>query len=370
VSKPDVIVRTDQAGDEDKIVDLLVKGFNRWPHFDIDCSPRDHWNWKFIDNPAHKKQITLAEIDNVIVGCDHTLFNYVKIGDKTQECGQAVDSAVHPDYRGRGIYSKIRKYDEEVDHLESSNSNFVYSASSNPIIIKKEGEMETRPFPYLLVRLARIHDINLHLRNHDLSSKILLKTGYGAAKSVNSIGNMLSASKKSKSQFNIVNISRFDERVDPFWSKIKDNYNFILERSREYLNWRYCDHRGGNYVIRQAEEDGDIVGYIVFRVNRFENDYPTGFIVDLCTLSDRKDCENALIAEAVGYFDDLKVNVVNYAINKGHHLENRFKRFGFLDSRSNIYIGTHFNTHLKEFDELYNSPSDKLLLQFGDIDWI
>ena len=370
MSNTDVIVRTYQVGDEDQIVDLLVKGFNGWPRFDLDCSARDHWDWKFIDNPTRKKQITLAEINKVIVGCDHTLFNYVKIGEKTQESGQAVDSAVHPDYRGKGIYSKIRKFDEEVDHLQSSSTNFVYSASSNPIIIKKEGEMETRPFPYPLIRLARIIDIDLHLRSHNFSSKILLETGYRAAKSVNSIETMLSSSKKSNSKLKIVQIHRFDDRIKLFWKKIKENYLFILERSPEYLNWRYCDHRGGNYVIRQAEEDGEIIGYIVFRVNRYEKEYPTGYVVDLCTLPNRQDCENALIAEAVGYFDDLKVNVVNYVINKGHPFESRFKRFGFLDSRSNIYVGTHFTSYSKEYDELDGSPPDKILLQFGDIDWI
>jgi hypothetical protein len=99
----DVIIREYEEGDEAQIVNLLKIGFNGWPKFDLTCSKREHWNWKFLDSPIKKKQITVAEADGEIIGCDHTLYNHVKIGNETYICGQAVDTAIHPDFRGKGI---------------------------------------------------------------------------------------------------------------------------------------------------------------------------------------------------------------------------------------------------------------------------
>ena len=66
----------------------------------------------------------------------------------------------------------------------------------------------------------------------------------------------------------IKKISAFDERIDEFWKIVNDNHDFILERGREYLNWRYCDFRAGEFIVEQAEEDGKILGYIVYNINR------------------------------------------------------------------------------------------------------
>jgi hypothetical protein len=40
-------------------------------------------------------------------------------------------------------------------------------------------------------------------------------------------------------------IERFEEWADEFWTQLGARYKFIVQRDKDYLNWRYCDPRGG-----------------------------------------------------------------------------------------------------------------------------
>jgi hypothetical protein len=366
----DLIVRQYLPGDEDQIVKLLQIVFQGWPHFDLDHSSKDHWDWKFLDNPIKNQLAFVAEFENKIVGCDHMLMNRIKLGRKIFQCKQAVDAAVHPNFRGIGVYSKIRAYEMEVELDFSPPLGLIYYASGNPIIINKEEGLGYRRFPHPIVHLVRILNVDTHLKKYNLTKKSLLKYGYNTSKILDLIQNSLKKTKVVESKLRIVDINRFDERIEIFWDKIKDDYSFITEKSRKYLNWRYSDPRGGKYIIKEAEEDGAIIGYVVLRVNNYVSDYHTGFIVDLNTLWDHPDCADALIAESLRFFDETKINIVNYCIVKGHPYEKQFKKFGLVNSRNDIYVAYRSGSDVPELEDFKYSTPGKMLFQYGDIDWI
>ena len=162
---------------------------------------------------------------------------------------QAVDTAVHPDFRGGGVYSKIRAYELEVEPNFTPPLDLIYYSSGNPIIIKKEERIGYRRFPRPIVYLVRILDINKHLEKHDMPRKSLLKYGYNVSRILQSIQSSHKIAKVVESKMRIIDINAFDGRIESFWDKVKDDYSFITERSRKYLNWRYCDPRGGKYII-------------------------------------------------------------------------------------------------------------------------
>jgi len=362
-------IRPYRPGDEEQIVELLEIVFEGWPHFDLGCSPLDHWIWKFKDNPLHMNLIILAEAGGKIIGCDHAFITRIKVGERVLLSRQGVDAAVHPDFRGIGVYSKMKKLKIEMD--SKLNLGFVYWATMNPIF-KKSFEREDRlEFPHPVIEMNRILDVDLHVKKSATRKAWLKKYGFYALKTLKKIeGVYYGSTSKSRSKFEISGVERFDDRIDAFWQSVKDSYSFVTERSREYLNWRYCDPRGGNYIIKKAEEDEHLVGYIVLRINRYDQDYPKGFIVDLCTLTNRLDCADALIASAIGFFDERKVNITSYRALKGHPHERLFGRYGFLDNRDRIMVGYEPLLLGREQDSFKNTPSNRLLFQHGDIDWI
>ena len=134
---------------------------------------------------------------------------------------------------------------------------------------------------------------------------------------------------KLDSEVEISDIKYFDERIVEFWNRVKGNYDFIVERTREYLNLRYCDLRGGSYRVRLAADGEQVLGFSVLRVNRLK-EYHEGYVVDFLALPERLDVAWLLADNAVAQLYEEGVNVARYQVIKGHPYEVIFKKTRFL----------------------------------------
>jgi len=68
------------------------------------------WNWKYLENPFGESLLTVAEADGRIVGFDNLWPWELRYGDSLIRALQPCDSAVHPDYRGRGLFTSMRSH--------------------------------------------------------------------------------------------------------------------------------------------------------------------------------------------------------------------------------------------------------------------
>ena len=364
-------IRSYKPGDEKEIIQLLIHGFEGWPHFDLSCTPLDHWKWKFIDNPYRRSIVLVAENDDRIIGCTHGIFSRIKIGDKTFFCSPGADSAVHEDFRRHGVLQKLHAKKREA--WFENNVDLVYGASSNKHVINAWKKQKRVSFPHNIVNFIRVRDVDLLLRNIKAQSSLekqFTRYAIHLSKTFNILERLILSPSRKPNNVEVSNLDRFDDSVGSFWSRIKDDHLFITERSSEYLNWRYRDPRGGDYIVMQAVVNGEMVGYVALRINRFIEDFPQGYIVDLCTQMDRLDYAEALVGESVRFFDDVGVNVVYYDGVKSHPFFGVLKRFGFLDSRRRVNV-TYSRINMSEGDEAFKHSLPKnILFQYGDFDWI
>jgi hypothetical protein len=357
-----------QPGDEEEIVDCLVEVFDGWPHFDLRCSPVDHWRWKFIDNPPKLTVATLAKKEREIIGCFHGLPQRLKIGGQTYLSCQGVDAATHPDYGGMGVYSSLRRYKFEL--MRETAINFYYVVSAHQLLIDKN-KREGRPaLPFTLEQMLRIHDIDLHLRMDSSEKSLIKRYGYRALRAISRLKGPESDPAKTRDDLKIEEIKEFDHRIDGFWSNVAAHHKLIIQRDRDYLNWRYCDPRGGEYDVRIAEADGRIHGYIVLRVNRYVQNYPTGCIVDLLTLPGQTDVAGELAKYAVEYFDDRDVNMVQVNVLKNSSHEPIFHGLGFVKHPYKPFMNYAAEYGNGNLDELSKRDVGVMHFSFGDYDWI
>ena len=364
-------IRQFQPGDEEKIVELLKMVFYGWPQYDLPCSSLDHWKWKFMSSPLEMNTIVVAESEGRIIGCDHGLFTKVKVGKNIVTGQQGVDSAVHPDFRGKGIYTRMDKVKTSL--IRKAKTSFDYFATLNPIIIKVDLKTGAKPFPQSITKLVRIKDIDLFVKDTRINNDIkkhFLRYAVRAAKLFNNVEMLGVRSVKANSRIVISNVDQFDERVNLLWGAVKNDYFFITERSSGRLNWRYRDPRGGIYTVKQAVQDDEMLGYIVLRINSWEG-RREGFIVDILTSQDRYDCFDALISEGVRFFEEADVNVVNYCGVTGHPYVRSLKKIGFFDIRF-FTINIYYNKMVdgEDFSQFEVALPDRLLFHYGDFDWI
>ncbi|MCX6653865.1 MAG: hypothetical protein NTY03_01955 [Candidatus Bathyarchaeota archaeon] len=341
----DISIRLYQVGDEDKIVKLLLDVFKQWPVFDIGCSLLDHWKWKYIDNPANKDIFphVVAEYKGEIIGVSHGMWYYTKVGDGIFFSSKGTDVAVNQKFRGMGLYTKLTKLKHNICY--ELGWQFNYNLTANPIIsrasINTKPEERSFPFPHSIKNFLKIEDIGEFFKHSQKETKpwkrLYLKIGLIGSKAVNRLTNIQPRTPELKDvQFKEVSI--FDESFDKFYDKVKSSYSFIVEKTVKYMNWRYCDKRGGDYKVRVAEKNDEIVGYLVLRVNSVDKDNPVGYIMDVLALNGRDDVVDYFIKLSVDYFKERHINVVRAQLVGGHAYERILSKYGFLGSREKPYL--------------------------------
>ena len=65
------------------------------------------WNWKHIDNPFGASLVIVAEDSGQLIGLRAFLRWDIMENGKTITCCRAVDTAIHPDYQGKGLFKKL-----------------------------------------------------------------------------------------------------------------------------------------------------------------------------------------------------------------------------------------------------------------------
>lgn len=365
-------VRQFRSGDEYKIIELLELVFGGWPHFDLKCSSLDHWYWKFEGYHPENQIICVAESGEKIIGCNQGQYARIKIGDAIILSRQGVDTAVHPDFRGKGVYSRLDKMKDTL--YEKTDIKFVYFATTNPIVVKVDVKLGSRPFPHAVTKMIRVRNVDSlakERQNDSFFKKLEVRYLVKIAKLFNRFERFLLKTPKNDSDGLLVSdLEVFDEQANTLWDEEKKNYSFIKERTSEYLNWRYRDLRGGDYIVKQVRQGNTLLGYMVLRIKKYNPGQIEGYIIDVFTPLNRPDCFEALVREGVKFFDDAGVNTIYYCGVMGHPYLNLLKRYEFLDSRSivNIYFGATLDEgNLSQF---INAPPGRLLLHFGDMDWI
>src|SRR4030042_1978794 len=340
-------IRIYQEDDEYEILDLLELVFGQWPGYDIKCDPIDHWRWKYLENPVNKGLISLCLDNDKIIGCFHSVPMNIKIGDNIYKCTTGTDLAVHPDYRRMGIYGKMKTLLYEVEKKE--NISFHFGVSGNPILIENSKRIGQRYFPYETYKYVKIKEMNEHIKNWDdvSATKIF---GYSTLYTLNIIKRSYSKIDVN-SYYDIINIDHFSESINEFWDKVNKEYDFIVERRKEYLNWRYTSPNCSSYKILVAYDHNNIKGYIVLKIDRSKPIYPVGFIVDLLTESNGLSTAYQLMKEAVDYFDSEKVNMVLWQIINGHPYTQVATQFNLLNSRSHVFFNYNPDFSIEESDE-------------------
>ncbi len=369
MSQP-VVIRPFTRGDEERIVGLLQSVFKGWPRFDLECPPLDHWRWKFDDNPLRGKSVVVAESGQRIVGCSHGFYTRVKIGQRTLKAQQSTDLAILEDYRGIGLYPKLTELKREI--TKANNVNLSYGLSNNPVVVRSKIKIEQPQFPSEIRHMAKIRDTGKHFGSGASEDNLIKRYGYTSLRTLNHVKKIAERSSRRGSSENIkiLEATTIDGEMGDFWDSVKGDYNFIVERDEDYLNWRYRDGGGGKYAFRYALENDKVLGYSVLRVNRFKEDYPEGYIVDLLTPVDRLDVAETLIQDADRFFDESGVNIVHALSIKGHPYERLLRRRDYLHDRNKLTLFIRSIGSEDNLSVLLDSPPNKLHIAYGDIDWI
>jgi GNAT superfamily N-acetyltransferase len=291
------------------------------------------WNWKYARNPNGFPLVWVAEDKGRIVGC--YILNPVKlrIGKRVVIGAQSVDAAVDNAYRGGGIFKKLAA--NAIAQAKREGIDLIY-AFPNEISYKGQVRMGYRPM-FIIPKMHRIFRIGSLFEGRLNLEGSLFKKALGIVDAFQKI----SKKKTMKSDYalQIRLIKEFDSRFEVFWKEISKENNYVLvERDLGYLKWRYMKHPEKHYTTYICEKDEEIVGYIVFSVEKNvsigiegANKLSVGNIIDLFTLPDMTSVACPLISAACHHFEHEQVDIAECWMSRWHPFYRMLTKFGFSD---------------------------------------
>jgi hypothetical protein len=329
-----------EPGDEEEIVNILKKTFPKWSNRTI-----EYWKWKHIETPSKICTYVAVNGDKIIgILCDIVL--KLKLGDKTVNYIYGDDTATDPEYRGRGVYTNLYKY----VHSDRINYGTFFNLwmTENPTLFKSASKYGSLPFPFSVSHMVKINNLEKYLNNRGINT-IQNRIGLYFLKKINSVIHNQSKPKKSDPNLTISTIEQFDERVDEFWEKVKEEYSYILVKNQDFLNWRYCSDNSDKYIIRLATRGDNILGFCVLRYMKNKDDLD-GIIMELLAPKENVYVVDSMIDDALEQFEQIGVNSVNCQVIHGHPYNNILSQRGFIDvSRAHNSV-IFYHTNDPDFD--------------------
>jgi hypothetical protein len=263
-----------------------------------------------------------------------------------------------------GIYKKMYHYADDA-LKEKILLNYAIQIHEASVLMSKRIGRSRFPFP--LNHMLRVRDVGKHFKMRPTENNLVARYGFSLLKLLNRIKNLVKT-RKIYSEITVVDITMFDERINEFWENIKDGYCFIVEKNRDYLNWRYCDPRSnkeGRYFVKQAEQGGVVLGFIVFET-RSKGDYSEGYIMDLLAHPRRMDVAWKLLSEASSYFEEEDVNAVHYLVVKNHPYQTLFIEEGFVEITSKIRLSLKMFQDEGKIQVIKDSKPSQIHFNYGD----
>lgn len=87
------------------------------------------WRYKHLDNPFGKSIVLLAEENGTLAGVRAFMRWTWQKGTEKYSCLRAVDTATHPDFRGRGIFKKLTL--RAVEIAQNSRDDFIFNTPND-----------------------------------------------------------------------------------------------------------------------------------------------------------------------------------------------------------------------------------------------
>ena len=300
----------------------------------------NYYDWMYFKNPAGNAIIASAWHKDILVSTFAMAPKKMRINGKEYLIGKTMDMFTDPKYQGLGIISKLTKMVFEESLRRGLEAWYVTpSTNSYPIFKNKWNYIEPFEIEY------KYNIINIR----ELAKTIVIRKPIKYLLYVISfaLSPFITNRHKFNPEYQMSSVSEFNDEFNDLWTEVSSDYENIIVRNYDYLNWRYIKNPD-EYLINTCKINNILKGYIVSKVT-VRKGVKTGEIVDLLYKKDNPDIGVELIKYATQELYQHKCALVEAWDHKGSTLNDIFINSNLSRSRTTVKFLLSPECTIKEF---------------------
>ena len=306
-----------RPGEEDAVLTVFDSAFDRWPPWDVPVPRIDFLRWATEEHGDFAGWADLSFIGDRPASAALRLMRPAYVRGRRLRARLGLYHAVHPDFRGLGIYTRMREQNREPADLG-------WGFSLVPQVRRLRQRNGEVPVGNPIAVFITVSD-PLEAARHRVSGRRVSNLAAYSWLAARGVANRRSAAKQK-----VRSVAAFDERVDGLFAAAVSEFDFIPERSSAYLNWRFADIRSGGFRLLVAEDEQDgLDGYLVWR-----NVGTRGHVADMLVRPGREAAAHALLEAARRASFAEGAAAIECAMMLHHPYSRALRRAGFVRAPS------------------------------------
>ena len=284
----------------------------------------EYYRWKIETNPVERGILHVADDAGNIVGMVSITPKPLYINGKLIDGAELGDGFISPVYQRQGMFYVL--LNETRKEAIEKGLAFIYG-TPNEQALPGERKAGYKVIPgtqlYNLVRPLNMRAVLMAKITSAMLAKILgpwLHLGFTMLYRVKS-------PQLEKQGVSFSFVSEFPEDVHSLWIRVAKRYDWIVERSKKYLDWRFIQNPD-TYSIMLARNSRETIGYIVTKIGYWQG-LKVGYLADFLVDEEQPEIFTEFVLRSLNNFQQVKVDMVaGWAADKGIYY-NVLRRFGF-----------------------------------------
>jgi len=292
----DVAYRALTPADGGEINELFTRAYGR-------DRTLAQWRWEFTGPPGAEPVLWGARAGPRLVG------HYALIPLRVSFFGQSLGSAkaesamVDPDYRGRGICSRLVELTLRDAGKRGLSVVWGFPNEQSFGIMERSGRINIGGLYGYIKVLSRMRVFRAYLQKR-----------WGRSGDMGMPPAADRAGRFSPPE------NPIDERFRHLWERSRERLGITIERSPEYLAWRFRDNPHGRYLVTtRGSKGGSLSGYMIATLKR-EGRLSIGYIVDFLCADGHAGVFDGLLSETLRSLEGAGADMVALFLNPAHPL--------------------------------------------------
>jgi len=297
-------IRIADLAEKDEIIDMMNASFKDERAYLPITRNDKFWKWKFETSSFGRALITVAEDNGRIVGAQTCWPWTLSYAGHELKAFQLVDTSVHPEYRGHGLFLKMTVNSVKIANDFSADLIFGFPNKNALHGYLKLYYNKVFPVKWWIKALKPI--------------RLLDKT------SRNSSGSCVELSPDLEINENSIQKIRFDNVYER---------RIQIRTSFDYLRWRYVEHPFNKYGL--VFDRGKGTSSAIFLIRETVNEYREMIVLE--TFGPVKQYGD-LLKELINTAKTLKVSMIAIMDSKDFQASEVFKKKRFLRAKNKLFF--------------------------------